>query len=47
MSKRRRRIFSREFKLLAIGRMFGGESTQALSRELDTAGWSAAQAAGE
>jgi transposase len=34
MSKRRRRIFSREFKLLAIERMFGGESTKALSREL-------------
>jgi transposase len=34
MSKRRRRIFSREFKLSAIERMFGGESTKALSREL-------------
>ena len=34
MSKRRRHIFSREFKLAAIKRMFGGESTKALSREL-------------
>ena len=34
MSKRRRRIFSREFKLAAIERMFGGESTKALGREL-------------
>ena len=34
MSKRRRRIFSREFKLSAVERMFGGESTKALSREL-------------
>lgn len=35
MSKRRRRrIFSREFKLSAIKRMFGGESTKSLSREL-------------
>jgi transposase len=34
MSKRRRRIFSREFKLSAIERFFGGESTKALSREL-------------
>src|SRR5258707_13686446 len=34
MSKRRRRIFSREFKLSAIERMLGGESTKALSREL-------------
>ena len=34
MSKRRRHIFSREFKLSAVERMFGGESTKALSREL-------------
>jgi transposase-like protein len=34
MSKKRRRIFSREFKLSAIERMLGGESTRALSREL-------------
>src|SRR5580704_10407165 len=36
MSKRRsrRRIFSREFKLSAIERMLGGESTRALAREL-------------
>ena len=34
MSKRRRRIFSREFKLSAIERMLGGESTKALAREL-------------
>ena len=34
MSKRRRRVFSREFKLAAIERMFGGESTKALAREL-------------
>ena len=32
MSKRRRRIFSREFKLSAIERMLGGESTKALAR---------------
>ena len=34
MSKRRRRVFSREFKLSAIKRMFEGESTKALAREL-------------
>ena len=34
MSKKGRRIFSREFKLSAIERMLGGESTKALSREL-------------
>lgn len=34
MSKRRRRIFSREFKLSAIERMTAGESTKALSKEL-------------
>jgi transposase len=34
MSKRKRRIFSREFKLSAIERMLGGEGTKALSREL-------------
>jgi transposase-like protein len=34
MSKRRRRIFSREFKLAAVERMFGGESTKALAKEL-------------
>jgi transposase len=34
MSRRKRRIFSREFKLSAIERMLGGESTKALSREL-------------
>jgi len=34
MSKKGRRIFSREFKLSAIERMLGGESTRALSREL-------------
>ena len=31
--RRRRRIFSREFKLSAIERMFGGESTKSLARE--------------
>jgi transposase-like protein len=34
MSKRKRRIFSRELKLSAIERMLAGESTKALSREL-------------
>jgi len=35
MSKRRRRrIFSRGFKLSAIERMLGGENTKALAREL-------------
>jgi len=34
MSKRRRHIFSREFKLSAIERMLSGEDTKALAREL-------------
>src|SRR5260370_5136750 len=34
MSKRKRRFFSREFKLSAVQRMLAGESTKALSREL-------------
>jgi transposase len=34
MSKRKRRVFSREFKLSAVQRMIAGESTAALSREL-------------
>lgn len=34
MSKRKRRVFSREFKLSAIQRMIAGESTAELSREL-------------
>ena len=34
MSKRKRRIFSRKFKLSAIERMLAGESTKELSREL-------------
>ena len=34
MSKRKRRVFSREFKLSAVQRMLAGESTKALSREL-------------
>jgi transposase len=34
MSKRKRRVFSREFKLLAVQRMIAGESTADLSREL-------------
>ena len=33
MSKRKRRVFSREFKLSAVQRMLAGESTKALSRE--------------
>jgi len=34
MSKRKRRKFSREFKLSAVQRMIAGESTAELSREL-------------
>jgi transposase len=34
MSKRKRRVFSREFKLSAVQRMIAGESTAALSREV-------------
>ena len=34
MSKRKRRVFSREFKLSAVQRMIAGESTVELSREL-------------
>jgi transposase len=34
MSKRRRRIFSREFKLSAVERMMGGASTKSLAKEL-------------
>ena len=37
MSKRKRRVFSREFKLSAVQRMLGGESTKVLSRELGVA----------
>jgi transposase-like protein len=33
MSKRKRRIFSREFKLSAVRRMIAGESVAALARE--------------
>ena len=34
MSKRKRRVFSREFKLSAVQRMMAGESAAGLSREL-------------
>jgi transposase len=34
MSKRKRRVFSREFKLSAVQRIIAGESTGKLSREL-------------
>ncbi len=34
MSKRKRRVFSREFKLTAVQRMMAGESTAELCREL-------------
>src|SRR5215471_17942381 len=34
MSKRKRRVFSREFKLSAVKRALAGESVAALSREL-------------
>ena len=34
MSKRKRRVFNREFKLLAVNRMIAGESVTSLSREL-------------
>lgn len=34
MSKRKRRVFSREFKLSAVQRMIAGEATAELSREL-------------
>ncbi len=34
MSKRKRRVFSREFKLSAVQRMIAGEGTAELSREL-------------
>jgi transposase len=34
MSKRKRRVFSREFKLSAVQRMIAGESTAELSREI-------------
>ena len=34
MSKRKRRVFSREFKLSVVERMSAGESAAALSREL-------------
>ena len=34
MSKGKRRVFSREFKLSAVKRMVAGESAAALSREL-------------
>jgi transposase-like protein len=34
MSKKRRRIFSREFKLSAVERLMAGESTRAVSAEL-------------
>ena len=34
MSKRKRRVFSREFKLSAVERMMAGEATATLSREL-------------
>ena len=34
MSKRKRRVFSREFKLSAVQRMIAGESIVELSREL-------------
>ena len=34
MSKRKRRVFSREFKLSAVQRMIAGEHTAELSREL-------------
>jgi transposase len=34
MSKRKRRVFSREFKLSAVQRIIAGESTAKLSREL-------------
>ena len=35
MSKRKRRVFSREFKLSAVQRMIAGEPTAELSRELE------------
>ena len=34
MSKRKIRVFSREFKLAAVHRMIAGENVSALSREL-------------
>ena len=34
MSKRKRRVFNREFKLSAVNRMIAGESVASLSREL-------------
>ena len=34
MSKRKRRVFSRDFKISAVKRMMAGESAAALSREL-------------
>ena len=34
MSERKRRVYNREFKLLAVERMIAGESVAALSREL-------------
>jgi transposase len=34
MSKRKRRVFSREFKLSAVQRLIAGESAATLSREL-------------
>jgi transposase len=37
MSRRKRRVFSREFKLAAVGRMLAGESAAALARELEVA----------
>lgn len=37
MSTGKRRVFSREFKLAAIGRMLAGESVAALERELEVA----------
>jgi transposase len=37
MSKGERRVFSREFKLAAVGRMLAGESVAALGRELEVA----------
>ena len=38
MPKRKRRVFSREFKLSAVQRMIAGESTAELSRELGVPG---------
>lgn len=37
MSKGKRRVFGREFKLAAVGRMLAGESVAAVARELEVA----------